>query len=161
KLKSRAVILIAARFGGQVDYAAIETTELRRGAVGVDLEFLNGVDHREKGHLARFGLQNGNAIVEILIGSGPAAVDAGKPAAGRQGDTRNKRDQRDEVATIQGKIDNLAIADHLTQSSGFGSQERCILVDGDGFALTPHHQIDVDPNPFSRGQLNAFASETF
>src|SRR5262249_28322129 len=112
-------------FGGEIDHAAVEAPELGGGGVGLDVEFLNGVDDGREGDLAGFGLKDGDAIVEIFVGAGAAAVKAGKLAgAGRQGDAGGKADQVDKAAAVERQRGDGQRLDGLGHGAGVGAQGR-------------------------------------
>ena len=82
ELEEAAVEGVGAGAGGDVDDAAVEAAELGGDVVGFDGELLDGVEDGEEGDLAGLGLKGGDAVVEILVGAGTAAVDAGEERAG-------------------------------------------------------------------------------
>ena len=82
ELVEAAVEAVAAGAGGYVDDAAVETAELGGDVVGFDGELGDVVDDGEEGDLAGLGLEGGDAVEEVLVGAGTAAVDAGKDGAG-------------------------------------------------------------------------------
>src|SRR5215813_13426261 len=57
---------------------SVEASELRGRRIDLDLELLDGVDHRVEGELPRLGLERRNAVVEVFIDARSAAVDARK-----------------------------------------------------------------------------------
>ena len=73
---------IGAGARGDVDDASVEAAKLRGRVAGFDRELFDVVEDGEESNLAGFGLQRGDAIVEIFVGAWAAAVDAGKKRAG-------------------------------------------------------------------------------
>ena len=69
--------VVGAGAGGDVDDSAVEAAELGGDVVGLDGELLDVVDDGEEGDLAGLGLEGGDAVEDVLVGAGAAAVDAG------------------------------------------------------------------------------------
>src|SRR5262249_57316637 len=94
--------------------------------IDLDLELLDGVDHRVEGDLSRLGLERRNAVVEVFIDARPAAVDARKRRAGcgrrRRGDAWHKCDQGEEIASVQSQINDASDRGGLPATSGLAPQ---------------------------------------
>src|SRR5262249_20988991 len=101
KLEHVALKGIATRLGGEIDDAAVEPAKLGRWAVALDLELLDGVDHREVRHLPGLRLEHGDAVVEILIRPRSPSVDARQGGIRWQRDSRDDGGEHDEKATVQ------------------------------------------------------------
>ncbi len=69
---------VGAGAGGEIDDASVEAAKLGGDVVGLDGELCDGVNDGEEGDLAGFGLEGGDTVVEVLVGAGTAAVDAGQ-----------------------------------------------------------------------------------
>ena len=67
ELEDRSAKLVGAGFRRQVDDTPIESAELRRRTVALDLEVLNRIDVGKKRDLAGLRLKHGNAVEEILL----------------------------------------------------------------------------------------------
>ena len=50
-------------------FTVVEAAELRRRAVGFDLELLDRIDGREERHLAGLGLEDGDAVEQVFVGA--------------------------------------------------------------------------------------------
>src|SRR6266568_6001013 len=101
KVVEVAVEGVRSSLGRQVDNTSIEPPELRRHRIGFNVEFLNIVHDREERHLSRLRLQCGNAIEQILVGSGPPTIDTRKLCALRQRYAWRKSGQLHKVSSIQ------------------------------------------------------------
>jgi hypothetical protein len=119
------VKLVATGLPDHHDGSAIGPSVFRRVGVDVQPEFGHGVDDGIEGHLPRFGLQHADAVVEILVGARPAAIDARqqRPAA-RQGDTGRERHQGNEIAAIEGQRLNFRLADVVVHRPVGGFEQR-------------------------------------
>src|SRR6185369_4000043 len=53
---------------GHVHHASVEPTKFSRNIICLDCEFLNVIENREIHNLARFRLQGGNSVIEVLVG---------------------------------------------------------------------------------------------
>ncbi len=101
ELEEAAVEGVGAGAGGDVDDAAVEAAELGGDVVGFDGELLNVVEDGKEGNLTGLGLKGGDAVVEILVGARPAAVDAGEHGAGGQFNAGGERGELHEVARVE------------------------------------------------------------
>ena len=124
ELEEAAVEGVGAGAGGDVDDAAVEAAELGGDVVGFDGEFLNVVEDGEEGDLAGLGLQGGDAVVEVLVGAGAAAVDAREQCAGGQLDAGGEGGELDEVAGVERHGDNDGMGDVGLDVGGGGLEER-------------------------------------
>ena len=134
ELEEAAVDGVGAGAGGDVDDAAVETAELGGDVVGLDGELLDVVEDGEEGDLAGLGLEGGDAVVEVFVGAGAAAVDAGKEGAGRKFDAGCEGGELDEVAGVERHRDDGGAGDVGLDVAGLGLEERGVGVDGDGLA---------------------------
>ena len=110
-----AVKSVAPGPGRQVDDAAVEAPELGWRTVALDFELLNGVDIWKEGDLARFGLQDRDAVEQILVGARPSAIDSWQRRARGKSDTRRQSCERDEAPAVQRQADDLAVVDDLAK----------------------------------------------
>src|SRR5262249_957425 len=114
EFKNRPVKFVRTGFGSQVHHAAVESPELGRRRIDLDLECRDGVDRRTEGHLSRLRLEGRNAVVKKFIDARTAAVDARQRWAGRSRrrgrDAGHERDQRKIVAPVQWQVDDAAVA---------------------------------------------------
>jgi hypothetical protein len=56
--------------------------------------------------------------------------------------------QRNEASPARWQVNDLAIADNLTQASAFSSQKWCIGADGDCAMYAPHLKLGVESHAF-------------
>jgi len=136
----------------QIDHAAVEAAELGRGGIGDDLELLDRVDDREVRHRARLGLEDGDAVVEILVHPGAASVEAREGGAGGERHARHQGHQRQVAAAVQRKLDDAAIADHLAQAARLGLQERDVRGDRGRLGEGSDREGEVDADPLAGGE---------
>jgi hypothetical protein len=154
ELEHRAAEGIGPGLGRQVDHATVEPSELRRRAVGLELELLNRVDGREIGDLSRLGLKDRDAIEEVLIGARTAAIDARQLRRRRQRHSGSERRQGDERPPVEWERRDLLLRDDLTQACRRALHGR-VGGHGDAFTHRTHHQLHVQPDGLAR--LEAYA----
>ena len=150
---------IGARFRREIDHAAIEPPELGRRAVALDLELLDGVDDRIVRELPRLGLQHGDAVEEILIGSRSPAVDARQEGVRRQRDARSNGREHDEQAAVQRQLHHLLVLDDGPEARGLRPHDR--RVEGHDrhlFSNVSDAEIEIDPRLFTGRDANALAA---
>src|SRR5262249_30806725 len=85
ELESCPVPCVGAALRRQVDDAAVEAAEFGGRTVALDLELLNRVDDREERNLTRLGLQDRDAVEQILVRPWSSAVDSRQLRIRRQG----------------------------------------------------------------------------
>ena len=106
-----------------IDDASVEAAELGGDVVGFDGEFLDVVEDGEEGNLSGFGLEGGDAVVEILVGAWASAVDARKQGSGRKFDAGGERSELHEVAGIERHGDDDGMGDVGLDITGGGLQQ--------------------------------------
>ena len=111
ELEEAAMDGVGAGAGGYVDDPAVEAAELGGDVVGLDGELFDAVDDGEVDDLAGFGLEGGDAVVDVFVGAGAAAVDAGKEGAGGKFDSGSQGRELDEVAGVEGAGDDAGAGD--------------------------------------------------
>src|SRR5262249_47094656 len=124
-----------------------------------DLELLDGVDHREVRHLPRLRLQDGDAVVEILVRARPPAVDARQHGIGRQGDARDDGGEHDEQPAVERQLDDLLVFDDGPQARGLSPQDRGVTDHRHLFSNVSNAQFEIDPRFFTSLQTNALATD--
>ena len=65
ELVNAAVKPIGSASRGKVDYSSVEPAELGRNPVGLDVEFLNRIDNREKHDLSWFWVQSTDSVEQV------------------------------------------------------------------------------------------------
>ena len=161
ELEGAAPKRIAPGLGRQVDDPAVEAAELGGRAVAFDLELLNRVDVRKERDLPGLGLQHRDAVEQILVGAGPAAVDARQRGRGRRRHRHAGRQarERDEAPAVERQVDDLPVVDDVAEPRGFAAQQRRVGGDGDGFGQPADLELQVEPNGFARGEPDAVAGQ--
>ena len=154
KLEAGAVHVIGARLRRQVDDATVEAAEFSRRTVRLDLEFLNGVDVREERHLPRLRLQHRDAVDEILVGAGTAAVDARQRRVRRQRHARHEPGQRDEVSAVQRQRRDRLVLYDLPEAGRGAAQQRGVTDHRDGVGHRAHRQCGIEPNRLTSRDLH-------
>ena len=91
ELEQTAVEFVAARLADHHHRSAIRAAVFRRVSVDVQLELRHPVDDRVIHHLARFGLQHADAVVEVFVRPRPASVDARQNRSSRSAARRPAR----------------------------------------------------------------------
>lgn len=123
ELKESAVELVGAGLLVDHDDAAVGAAIFGGVAVDLDAELLDGVDDGVEGDLAGFGLEDGDAVVDVLADAGAGAVDAGEEVAGGEIDAGAEGDQGDEVAAVEGEGDDFALFDDEADGAAAGLEE--------------------------------------
>src|ERR1051326_1568241 len=76
ELEECSMKIVTARFGVHHYGAAVRPPIFWRIRVDIEPEFRDAVNNRIKGYLSRLGRQNADTVIEIFVGSRPAAIDA-------------------------------------------------------------------------------------
>ena len=150
---------VGARLRGQVDDAAVEPPELGRRAVALDLELLDRVDDGEEGDLPGLGLENRDAVEEILVRARPAAVDAWKLRPRRKRDAGRERGERDEGAAVERKLDDLLVAHARPEAGAFGPEHRRVGGHLHDLADGPDSEREIHARLLSRDDRDALAPD--
>jgi hypothetical protein len=159
ELERRAPELIRPRPRAEVDDAAVEAPELRRRDVGHHLELLDGVDDREVGHRSGLGLQDGDAVVQVLVDAGPPAVEAREGGPGRERHARNQRHQREEAAAVQRELQDEAVGDHLAQARRLRLQQGRVGGHRRRLAHVADRELDVQAHALAGRDVDAVPHE--
>jgi hypothetical protein len=149
---------IAARRGREIHHTAIEASEFGRWAVALDLELVDGVDHREVRHLPRLRLEHGDAVEQILVRSRSSPIDAGQHGIGRQSDSRNDGGEHDEEAAIQRQPHDLLVLDDCPEAGGLRSHDGRVRGHGHLFLNASNREIEIDARLFTGREADAFAA---
>ena len=153
ELERVAVHLARARSRRQIHDAAVEASELRRRAVALDLELLDGVDDRKERDLPGLGLEHRNAVEQVLVRTRPAAVDTRQLRAGRQRDAQHERRQRNERAAVQRQPLDLHLFHDRAKTGRLCAEHRRGARDGHLLVHRPDRQRDVEPQRLAGRQL--------
>src|SRR5205823_3782717 len=115
--------LIAPGFPDHHNSPAIGPPVFGRIRVNVQLELRYSINDGIVHHLTGLRLQNANAVVDVLVGSWAAAVDAGqyRSTAGQRHSWR-ECDERDKIASVQGQRAYLVLFDIQADLSTAGLQ---------------------------------------
>ena len=159
ELEEGAVDGIGAGARGDVDDAAVEAAELGRDVVGLDGELLDVVEDGEEGDLAGFGLQGGDAVVEVLVGAGTAAVDAGEEGAGGELDAGREGGELYEVARVERHRDDGGAGDVGLDLARLCLEEGRVAVDGYGLAVASRAEDEVGVDGLAEDDGDAGAAE--
>ena len=149
---------IGSRLRREIDHAAIETPELGRRTVALDLELLDGVDDRVVRHLPRLGLEHGDAVEEIFVRSRSPTVDARQDGVRRQGHAGDDGGQHDEQAAVQRQLHDLFVLDDRPETRGLRPHDRRITDHGHQFPDIADAEVEIDADLFAGRQANALAS---
>ena len=152
---------IAARFGGEIDHAAIEPAELGGWTVALDLEFLDRINDRVERHLPGLRLQYGNTVEEIFVRARPSAVDARQDGIRRQGDARGDACEHDEQPAVQWQPHDLFVLDNRSEARGLPSHDRRISDDRHLFPNIADAEVEIDACLFASRETNALAPHGF
>ena len=152
---------VGAGLGRQIDHPTVEAPELRRRTVGLHLEFLDGVDHRQEGDLSRFRLQNRNPVEQIFVGAGAPAVHARELRVGRQRDAGRERGEGDERPAVQRQLHDLWVLDDHSQARGLRAQDRGIGGHRNLLADVSDLEREVDAGLLAGPQSNAMLPHRF
>ena len=155
EVEAGAMKRVRPRLRRQVHDAAVETAELGRRAVALDLELLDRVDDRIDRHLPRLRLQHRDAVEQVLVGSRPAAVDARQQRVGRQRDPGGQAGERDEGAAVQRQLHHLLVTDDGAEAGGLGAEDRRLCRDGELLADVADGQIEIDARLLAGRQVDA------
>lgn len=123
EFKERAVELVGAGFLIDEDDAAVGASVFGGVGVGFDAKLLDGVNDGEVGDLSGFGLKDADAVVEVFADAGARSIDAGEGGSGREVDAGREGDQGNEVASVDGEIDDALLIE-LERHSAAGLGER-------------------------------------
>src|SRR5437660_8955703 len=156
EFKGRAVEIVGAGLGDDVDHGTARAAECGGIGVGIDLEFLHRVFAELVGSAARSraadGLsEEGVVVVRAINNEGiESAALSGKAdvaAAHVEGDAWSEQREIDEVAAVCGEVLNGDIIHggaHLT-TRGFDNGR--FIRDGDGLGLPSHREGEVQVQP--------------
>ena len=159
KFEHVAVKGIAARLGREIDHAAIEPPEFGRRAVALDLELLDGVDHRVVRDLPRLRLQHGDAVEEIFVRSRSPAVDARQDGIRRKRNARDDGGEHDEQAAVQRQLHDLLVLDDRSEARGLRSHDRRVCDDRHLFSNVSDTEIEIDARLLTGRETDAFAAQ--
>src|SRR5262249_23781844 len=101
KFEDTAVEGSRATAAAEVYYSPVEAPELCGDVVALNVEFLNSINDGKKCNLARLGLQGADAIEEVFVRAGTAAVDSRKERAGWKSHPRSQRRELNERTAVQ------------------------------------------------------------
>ena len=138
ELERRPMKGVRASLRGEVHDAAVEPSELGGWTVGLDLEFLDGVDVRKERHLAGLRLEDGHTVEEVFVRPRAPAVDARQRRAGWQCDAGHEARERDEAAAVQREVDDLARVDDLPEGRSRAAEQGSIGGDRHYFRHAAH-----------------------
>src|SRR5580698_3676187 len=117
---------------------AIEAAELCRYVIGFDSELLNVVENRKVRDLSRFGLQCGDAVVQVLVRSGTAAVDAREQGPGRKCDAGREGRELYEVTRVERHGKHGRACNIRLDAARARLQQGGIAFDGHGLSVLPY-----------------------
>jgi hypothetical protein len=143
---------------GEVHDPSIESPELRRWTVALDLELLNGIDDWVERDLAGLRLQHGDAVEQILVRARSAAVDAWQHRIRRQRDPRRDRGERDEEAAVQRQPRDLFVLDHGPEACRGFPRDRRVRDDGHLFVDGSEIEVEVETRLFAGRDPDAQAA---
>jgi hypothetical protein len=136
------------------DDASVGAAVLGRVAVGLNAELGDGIDDGVEGDLAGFGLEDADAVVDVLADARTAAVDPGQDGAGREIDARQKGHERDEVAAVQGKGHDALLLDGEACGAGAGAQQRGFGADFEDFRDFAEFEAEVETKAVAEAEFD-------
>ncbi len=155
--EQRAVEAVGAVARADIDDAAIEAAKLGGDVVGLHGELVDAVEDGKEGDLAGLGLERGDAVEEVLIGTRAAAVDAREQRAGRQLHTGRELGELDEIARVQRDGFDVVLRDGGLYVGGLRLQDGQIAVDGDQLVRAADGQREIDGNGLADVERNSHA----
>ncbi len=158
--------LIRSTARNQVDLAAGLLAELRRVAVGLDLELQNTINIRadDKGVEVRVRVEGsvdqeqvGSFAVAVDVnGGGERAALGSLAAAGRRRNrARHKQRQLQELPAVERKILHLPIRDHAAHAAGISLKQGSGGFNGNFLPHLPDLKLRTEPDVLIDLDLNA------
>ncbi len=105
------------------------------------------------------GCKRRDAVVEVLVGAGAAAVNARQKGAGRQRDAGRERGKLHKVARVQRHRNHGASRDRGLDVAGLRLQERRVCSDLDGLLVAAHGERKINSDSLTHKRSDPGASE--
>ena len=104
-------------------------------------------------------MEGGDTVVEVLIGAGTTAIDAGKEGAGGKLHPWGELGKLDEVAGVEGEGGNGGAGDGGGDVTGGGLEERGVGIDGDGLVWSAGLDLEIEADGLAGGDGDAGTDE--